>query len=47
MGADPDVPVFVGSLAPTKLKAGKYALVSFTSFGTNQADVIIAFGEQQ
>jgi hypothetical protein len=40
-------PVFVGSLAPTELKAGKNALVSFTSFGVNQSDTIVAFGDEK
>jgi hypothetical protein len=42
-----DIPIFVGSLAPTEIKAGKYALVSFTSFGPDESDTIIAFGEQK
>jgi hypothetical protein len=46
-GETSDKPIFVGSLAPTELKAGKNALVSFTSFGANQSDTIIAFGDEK
>lgn len=42
-----DQPKFVGSLAPTKLKASKIALVSFTSFGSKQSDTIIAFADEK
>tara|TARA_Y100001938_G_scaffold107747_1_gene147141 strand:- start:6603 stop:8726 length:2124 start_codon:yes stop_codon:yes gene_type:complete len=42
-----DKPIFIGSLEPTRLKAGKYALVSLTSFGATHSDTMIAFGDQK
>jgi hypothetical protein len=46
-GETNDKPIFIGSLEPAELKAGKYALVSLTSFGSNHSDTIIAFGDQK
>lgn len=42
-----DRPIFIGSLQPSELKAGKHALVSLTSFGPKHSDTIIAFGDQK
>jgi hypothetical protein len=46
-GSETDKPVFVGSLQPTLIRAGKTALLSFTSFGSNQSDTIVAYAEEK
>ncbi len=46
-GDSSDKPVFVGSLPPTFIYAGKTALLSFTSFGSNQSDTIATYAEEK
>jgi hypothetical protein len=38
--------IWLGSVAPTNLASGKYAILSATSFGTTDANVVAAWGAQ-